>query len=119
MYVSVPKNYSGMAFPRENRAQIHPDVVHPAMPLPEIEEPREHPKKEPCKEPEPPCDEPQCKECRSQDKNPLTCLMHALRNRNKGGFESEDFLLLGLIVLLLGKEGNEDILLILAMLLLI
>lgn len=104
-----------MAFPREDRAQIHPDVVHPAMPLPPAEAPREHPEKS---SPDS-CDKPPCTDCRAQNKNPLTCLLHALRNRNKGGFEGEDFLLLGLIVLLLGKEGNEDILLILAMLLLI
>ena len=49
----------------------------------------------------------------------MTCLLTALRDRGKSGFDTEDFLLIGLIALLLGKEGNEDIILVLAMLLLI
>ena len=31
MYVSVPKNYSGMAFSREKNAAVRPDVVHPSV----------------------------------------------------------------------------------------
>ena len=37
----------------------------------------------------------------------------------KAGFDADDFLLIGLIALLMGKEGNEDIVLILALLLLV
>ncbi len=124
MYVSVPKNYSGIAFARENR-------VPPEMPLPDM--PKAHPPSalppvKPQPLPEPPCadkDEQEkkpphtCAECAKQDKNPLTCLLTALRDRGKSGFDTEDFLLLGLIALLLGKEGNEDTVLVLAMLLLI
>ena len=66
--------------------------------------------------PQSPCT---CDDCQKQDKTPLTCLLTALRNRGKAGFDTEDFLLIGLIVLLLGKEGNEDIVLTLAMLLLV
>ncbi len=124
MYVSVPKNYSGIAFARENR-------VPPEMPLPDI--PKPHPPSPlPPVNPHPPQPEPPCKdksnsenpphtctECAKPDKNPLTCLLTALRNRGKSGFDTEDFLLLGLIALLLGKEGNEDTVLVLAMLLLI
>ncbi len=111
MYVSVPKNYSGMAF--------RPDVVHPAVPH---HEPPPPPPPAPAKEEAPkaaaPSSEPtECANCHTQNKNPLTCLMQALRNREKSGFSNEDFLLIGLIALLLGKEGNEDILLILTMLL--
>ena len=42
----------------------------------------------------------------------------ALRGRKKAGFEADDFLLVGMIALLMGKEGSEDIVLILALLLL-
>ena len=105
MYVSVPKNYSGMAFSREKNAAVRPDVVHPSVanekpmptrlppPIPaEAEEPKAH---------------------------PLLALAQALKHRNSAMPSGEDLLLIGLILLLLGKEGNEDILLILAMLLLI
>lgn len=111
MYVSVPKNYSGMAF--------RPDVVHPAPPRPEPPPPPpSEPVSKPCPEEEVHTpDPPACENCHTQNKNPLTCLMQALRNREKSGFSNEDFLLIGLIALLLGKEGNEDILLILTMLL--
>ncbi|MBR5538354.1 MAG: hypothetical protein IKU61_00495 [Clostridia bacterium] len=53
-----------------------------------------------------------------EEKNPLSCLLSAFSKKEKGGFDGEDFLILGLIALLIGKKGNEDILLILAMLLL-
>ena len=121
MYVSIPKNYSGMAFPREAQV-LHPDVIHPQVTNaePPMQAPSQpHEAEEKCEHtetaPPPPC----CADCNAKEKNPLTCFIRALQGRKKGGFESDDFLLLGLIVLLLGKEGNEDILLILAMLLLI
>jgi len=105
LYVSVPKNYSGMAFPREKNAAIHPDVVHPAAPPPE-----------PPVQSQP---QAQTADCKTQEKHPLLSLANALKNRKHGNLDNEDFLLIGLILLLLGKEGNEDVLLILAMLLLI
>lgn len=55
---------------------------------------------------------------KSEEKNPLSCLLSAFNKKGNGGFDSEDFLILGLIALLIGKQGNEDILLILALLLL-
>ena len=67
-------------------------------------------------------DRPACGDappCRAENKNPLTCLFEALRGRKKGGFDADDFLLIGLIALLMGKEGSEDIVLILALLLLV
>ncbi len=68
----------------------------------------------------PDCRKESCGGCAGKGgKNPLTCLFEALRGRGEAGFDLEDFLLIGLIVLLMGKEGNEDIVLILAMLLLI
>ena len=132
MYVSVPKNYSGIAFSRENRAQQEmprqempltiPVPMPPSPPQTLREPPRAKEECRECREPrkeEEKCPSGGCEDCRTQDKNPLTCLLTALRNRGKAGFDTEDFLLIGLIVLLLGKEGNEDIVLILAMLLLI
>ncbi|MBQ4556225.1 MAG: hypothetical protein IJA60_01075 [Clostridia bacterium] len=106
MYVSVPKNYSGIAFPKEKEHASPPPKL-PPMPVGEI---RHH---EPT-EREKPCDG-----CKVKEKNPLACMMEALRKRKNSGFDTEDFLLVGLIALLLGKEGNEDIILVLAMLLLI
>lgn len=114
MYVSVPKNYSGVAFPRAEQKQ----------PLPEKRE------QEPPHFEEKNCDEPKqkesdvslpphCEKCCGEQKNPLSCLLSALRGKGEGGFDSEDFMLIALIALLVGREGNEDILLILAMLLLI
>ncbi|MBQ4150517.1 MAG: hypothetical protein IJC81_01775 [Clostridia bacterium] len=100
MYVSVPKNYSGMAFSREN--DVKPPPTLPTLP---------HPKNdEKC--------EKECEKCAVKEKNPLSCLFEAFRGKDRGGFDTEDFLLLGLIALMLNKEGNEDIVLILAILLL-
>ena len=99
MYVSVPKNYSGMAFSRESG--VKPPPTLPVAP------PKAHSTKE-----------KRCENCSVKDKNPISCLIEAFRSRDKGGFDTEDFLLIGLIVLLINREGNEDIVLILAMLLL-
>lgn len=51
--------------------------------------------------------------------SPFLRLLGALQNRGHNGLDGEDLLLIGIIALLLGKEGNEDVLLILAMLLLL
>ncbi len=103
MYVSVPRNYDGVAFKKEERP-------------PQTEETK-------CTEPqlsEAECEKTvmACEECDSEQKNPLSCILRALRKKDKSGFDSEDFLLIAIIALLVGNEGNEDILLILAMLLL-
>ncbi|MBQ8837240.1 MAG: hypothetical protein IJ002_07020 [Clostridia bacterium] len=128
MYVSLPKNYSGTAFSRENTPYTDD---RPAVPptLPQVPPPRHEkrpPQNEDCEEkprehekehPKKPCDE-----CGADSKNPISCLLRALRggrNCKDGGLDTEDFLLIGLIALLIGKEGNEDIIFILAMLLLI
>jgi len=100
MYVSVPKNYGGVAF---SHGQQKP-------PKEKDEPPKEEQAKETVAN--------ECASCKKEEKNPLSCLLSAFRGSGKNGFASEDFLLLGLIALLIGKEGNEDILLILAMLLL-
>ena len=100
MYVSVPKNYSGMAFSHEKEVKV-PQTL-PILPHPKVDEKCEK----------------ECEKCTVKEKNPLSCLLEAFRFREKGGFDTEDFLLIGLIVLLLGKEGNEDVVLVLAMLLL-
>ena len=91
MYVSVPKNYNGIAFQRNEVKK---------QPLSEQSESEN------------------CKECKGRDKD-LGCMMDALKSRKGGPLDTEDFLLVGLILLLLGKDGNEDIVLALAMLLLI
>ena len=170
MYISVPKNYGGNAFPHpdaprprdaggmprpvppfaDHGAQVQPSpppppppprpAFHgsaptPVAPLGKI--PRDCPPPPP---PPPDCDclppcegyepcatcaeaeRPACGDappCRAGNKNPLTCLFEALRGRKKGGFDADDFLLIGLIALLMGKEGSEDIVLILALLLLV
>lgn len=111
MYVSVPKNYSGNAFAREN--SMPHDIPKPSvMPhLPPASAPsykKSHDEKHEA-----------CHNCEKKNKNPMTCLLEAFRGRKDGGFDAEDFLLLGLIALLIGKEGNEDMVFILAMLLLI
>ena len=98
MYVSVPKNYGGVAFKKEEKSP-------PALSL----------QKSPPKE-EKSCEV--CENCSEKQKNPLTCLFSAIRGREKSGLDSDDFLLIALIALLIGNEGSEDILLILAMLLL-
>ncbi len=111
----MPKNYSGVAFPRTEQ-----------KPPP----PPEKCEQEPPQSEEKICDVPQekkseialpkqCEKCYGEQKNPLSCLLSALRGKGEGGFDSEDFMLIALIALLVGREGNEDILLILAMLLLI
>ncbi len=99
MYVSVPKNYSGVAFSNERNMKAPPTLPHtPHNP--------------------PPCKSESCEKCNVKEKNPLSCLFEAFRSRGKSGLDTDDFLLLGLIALLINKEGNEDIVLILAMLLL-
>lgn len=167
MYISVPKNYGGNAFPHPDakprgegggmqrpvppfadygaqaqptppppppRPIIHSGAPTPVAPLGKI--PRDCPPPpppdcgcppscegcEPCGEHAP--EEGQCPcgdapPCHAENKNPLTCLFEALRGRKKSGFDADDFLLIGLIALLMGKEGNEDIVLILALLLLV
>ena len=99
MYVSVPKNYGGVAFKKEEKPPSNSECIKPALPKEE----------KPCAT---------CENCGEKQKNPLTCLFGAIRGRGKSGLDSEDFLLIALIALLVGGEGNEDILLILAMLLL-
>lgn len=143
MYVGVPKNYGGTAFPRERSEQ---PPRRPAVPptLPQVMPPTEKPPNDgrhcderrlderncdekSCCEPrreETRCDEPRrgghpCNDCRADDKNPFSCILNAFRRGKNDGITPEDFLLLGLIALLIGKEGNEDIVLILVMLLLI
>ena len=77
---------------------------------------------EPCGEHAPEAGQCPCGDappCHAENKNPLTCLFEALRGRKKSGFDADDFLLIGLIALLMGKEGSEDIVLILALLLLV
>ena len=108
MYVSIPKNYGGVAFQKDikrTEAKSPPPIIPP----------KEHTEKR--------CEEENtlsaCERCGLKEKNPLSCMMEAFRTRKKGGFDAEDILLVGLIVLLLGKEGNEDIILVLAMLLLL
>lgn len=124
MYVSIPKNYGGIAF--SNRDHPLADMPRPDMPKPHIPTPPpaepippavQDEKKDCPKEPSEPINP--CHDCPKKDQNPLSCLFSALRNRGKAGLDTEDLLLIGLIVLLLGKEGNEDIVLSLAMLLLV
>lgn len=140
MYISVPKNYGGNAFP-------HPDAPRPRdaggmpRPVPPFADHGAQVQPSPPPPPPPPEDgcapacegyepcaacaeaeRPACGDappCRAENKNPLTCLFEALRGRKKGGFDADDFLLIGLIALLMGKEGSEDIVLILALLLLV
>ncbi|MBQ6892709.1 MAG: hypothetical protein IJN48_00745 [Clostridia bacterium] len=111
MYVGVPKNYGGTAF-QHSKNQEQGQNRHPAVPptLPHtVPPPAEKlpPKK-------------QCEHCAAEDnKNPLSCLLNAFHRGKSGGLDAEDLLLIGLIALLMGKEGNEDMVFILAMLLLI
>ena len=136
MYISVPKNYGGNAFP-------HPDAPRPrdagGMPRPVPPFADHGAQVQPSPPPPPPPPRPafhgsaptpvaplgkipacgDAPPCRAENKNPLTCLFEALRGRKKGGFDADDFLLIGLIALLMGKEGSEDIVLILALLLLV
>lgn len=170
MYISVPKNYGGSAFPHPDapprgaggmprpgapfapsgtqaqpsppppppRPMMHGGAPTPVAPLGKI--PRDCPPPPPpdcgCEPPPPPCDDrepcgtcvpedaPPCGDapcappCPAKSTNPLTCLFEALRGRKKSGFDADDFLLIALIALLMGKEGSEDIVLILALLLL-
>ncbi len=99
MYVSVPKNYGGVAFSHDKG--VKPPPTLPVTPPPEEKRTGDG-----------------CRGCEVKEKNPLSCLLEAFRNREKGGFDADDFLLMGLIALLINKEGNEDIVLILAFLLL-
>ena len=149
MYISVPKNYGGSAFPRPDASPGAPEApahafAHRSTPLPDFDpkqqdaRPSPPPRREPPRDCPPPCDPCEdrdtpecdrrvpekgpcdCDSCRAKEnKNPLTCLFEALRGRKKAGFDADDFLLIGLIALLMGKEGNEDIVLILALLLLV
>ena len=74
MYVSVPKNYSGIAFSQENRTRGEMQIQPMTMPLPMPPgTPQGFPeppiqKKEECYDAEPPCEEPKtpaaCKDCK-------------------------------------------------------
>ena len=163
MYISVPKNYGGSAFPRPDDAPAAHETPphgfsHRSAPLPDFAAQPQTARLAPAPRPEPQCDCPregrdpcdgrephephECDRhehehehehehdhgrdcdcggdrCPKENKNPLTCLFEALRGRKKAGFDADDFLLIGLIALLMGKEGNEDIVLILALLLLV
>lgn len=156
MYISVPKNYGGSAFPRPDDASAPHETPphgfsHRSTPLPDFAAQPQTARLAPAPRPEPQCDCPregrdpcdgrephECDQhehehehehgkdcdcgggrCPKENKNPLTCLFEALRGRKKAGFDADDFLLIGLIALLMGKEGNEDIVLILALLLLV
>lgn len=181
MYISVPKNYGGSAFPRPDDAPAPHETPphgfsHRSAPLPDFASQPQTARLAPASRPEPQrdcppppprdsCDERELPErdkcehdkrehdrcehdkcehdrcepdrcehecnhdkdgagcggdrCSKENKNPLTCLFEALRGRKKAGFDADDFLLIGLIALLMGKEGNEDIILILALLLLV
>ena len=106
MYVGVPKNYGGTAFQREKPKEKPRERCDAFMPtLPHSVQKTRH---DVC---------PQ-KECSKEDKNPLSCLINAFRSSKDDAVSAEDLLLICLIVLLLGKKGNEDIVLILGMLLL-
>ena len=159
MYISVPKNYGGSAFPRPDDVPAPHETPphgfsHRSAPLPDFAAQPQTARLAPAPRPEPQCDCPreghepcdgrephephECDKhehkheheygkdcdcggdrCPKENKNPLTCLFEALRGRKKAGFDADDFLLIGLIALLMGKEGNEDIVLILALLLLV
>ena len=71
--------------------------------------------------PAPPVEKPSPSEPKPQKEghSPFLRLLGALQSRGHSGLDGEDLLLIGIIALLLGKEGNEDVLLILAMLLLL
>ena len=141
MYISVPKNYGGNAFPHPDAkprgegggmqrpvppfadygAQAQP-TPPPPPPPPDCGCPPSCEGCEPCGEHAPEAGQCPCGDaspCHAENKNPLTCLFEALRGRKKSGFDADDFLLIGLIALLMGKEGSEDIVLILALLLLV
>ena len=110
MYVGVPKNYGGTALRREREIEkIFPRQAMPPTLPHAVQTQREKPHHE----------NNNCKDCDAKDKNPLSCLLSAFRRTKNGGIDAEDLLLIGLIILLLGKDGNEDIIIILAMLLLI
>lgn len=112
MYVGVPKNYGGTAFKndrgmkKEQKHVLPPTLPHSTHRVPEREV-------EQCEKKE------TCENCQNDGSNPISCMLHALRRGKAGGISTEDFLLLGLIALLIGKEGNEDIVFILVMLLLL
>ena len=109
MYVGVPKNYGGTAFGARN---VRGESTHEEKLPDTLPHSVQKPAKKLCAE---------GKECQgecAEDKNPLSCLLSAFKRSKGNGLDTEDLLLLGLIVLLLGKEGNEDIVIILAMLLL-
>lgn len=103
---------------------FRPDVVHPTPPRPE---PQPVPAPQPAPEPKPtpavsvPAETPSPAEHKPQksEQSPFLRLLGALQNHRQNGLDGEDLLLIGIIALLLGKEGNEDVLLILAMLLLL
>ena len=125
MYVSVPKNYSGITFAAENGARgdlpsspTLPLPMPPGVPTRPLTPPPTPEPPAPCPTPEEKKSPPAGKDCQKQDKNPLTCLLTALSERGKSGIDTEDFLLIGLIALLLGKEGHEALVLALALLLL-
>lgn len=115
MYVGVPKNYGGTAFKSENNIK---KAVKPSLPptLPHCVH-QVHEEKSKAAE-EHSGKKEECGTCKSDGKNPLSCLLHALQKGKSSGISTEDFLILGLIALLIGKDGNEDIVFILVMLLL-
>ena len=106
MYVGVPKNYGGTAFAREKTQGRQP--MRSALP-PTLPHSMPNPEKEVCPE-KPGCDK--------GEKNPIACLINAFKGTKDGAVGAEELLLICLIVLLIGKKGNEDIVFILAMLLL-
>lgn len=110
MYVGVPKNYSGTAFQRERPIEKPKEVKAEKRDMFPPTLPHSVQKTETDVRPQ--------KRCAEADKNPLSCLINAFRSSSDGGITAEDLLLICLIVLLLGKKGNEDIVFILAMLLL-
>ena len=105
MYVGVPKNYGGTAFNKENPPQKSAHTEQFPSTLPHSVQASA---KKMCTE--------GGRECK-EDKNPLSCLLGAFKRSKNSGLDTEELLLLGLIILLLSKEGNEDIVIILAMLL--
>ena len=105
MYVSVPKNYSGNAFSQPPSQKREPPCLLPSLPTP----PSPPPKPQTCEEKPQDC-ESKPQECASK---PQGCAP-----AHKGGFDAEELLLIGLIALLLGREDCQDLVWMLAILLL-
>ena len=132
MYVSVPKNYSGVAFNSANekaKATVEKAKIPPPFPSECVrrQEAEISNRCEECENAEvvSKCEKEAEQECESgcgcsvRENSPISSIIESLKSRKKESFDAEDIILLGLIVLLLGKEGSEDIVLILAILLLI